>query len=206
VQRYDRAARTLHWLIAILFLAATGLALFRETFARHAVAMISLHKLAGLTILLLVAARIALRLRRPAPPPVAGRRWERRLARSVHLLMYALLLLVPLAGWVFVSYAPESRPLDYRGGASVPELPLRPDDDSSFAWHEVHEIAGFALIFLFALHLAAVARHQLRPGDAVLPRMTGGGRAELLPWLALAATGLWAAGLALDFLGVRLVG
>src|SRR5687768_453928 len=160
--RYDRGAIAFHWSIALLILLNSGLALFRETFAPWAVGMITAHKAIGLAVLALSLAWLAWRRRAPRPDPPAGlRRWEAALAASVHSLLLALIVAVPLAGWIFVSLAPDSRPLDWRGGDSVPELPLGISDPAAFFWHEVHELMGFAMIGLFLLHIAAALKHQL---------------------------------------------
>ena len=201
---YGAGALALHWAVALLVLAATGLALFREAFGRQAVAMISAHKVVGLGILLLAAARLAWRLGHPPPafPGDIGRR-EAAIARTVHWLLLLLMVAVPLAGWVFVSLAPAARPPDYRGLGTIPELPLAKDDSASFAWHEAHELLGFALIGLFLLHILAALRHQLSgtgaAGERMLPR-----RPRWLRPLVLLALLLWLAGLGLDLAGVRL--
>lgn len=169
---YDRGAIALHWAIALLVLVNSALALFRETFAPWAVAMITAHKAIGLAVLLLSLAWIARRRRAPPPGPLPGlRRWEAALARTVHRLLLVLVVAVPLAGWIFVSLAPDSRPLDWRGGDGVPELPLGISDPAAFAWHEAHELMGFAMIGLFLLHIAAALKHQLVDRKAILARM-----------------------------------
>lgn len=164
--------------------------------------MITAHKASGLLVLAAVLARLSLPLGRNRP--TVGERWQRRLAGGVHRLILALLVLVPSAGWIFVSLAPQDRPLDYRGSDLV-ELPLPPDDAASFAWHEAHELAGFALLGLFALHFTGFAFHQLRPGESVLGPMLADSRAaRRLALLALVLLGIWTVGLGLDLFDVRL--
>lgn len=166
--RYDRGAIAFHWTLALLIMTNAGLALFRETFSAWAVEMIAAHKVIGLIILLVSIAWLAWRRGRAKPPPLAGlRSWERLLAKAVHRLLLFFTIAVPLAGWIFVSLAPEERPLDWRGPDGVPELPLGISDPASFFWHEAHELMGFAMIGLFLLHIAAVAKHQL--GDRLNP-------------------------------------
>ncbi|HEX6376299.1 MAG TPA: cytochrome b/b6 domain-containing protein [Allosphingosinicella sp.] len=201
---YGVAAMALHWGAALLVLAATGLALFREAFGGQAIAMISAHKIVGIGILLLALARLAWRLGHPPPaiPGDIGRR-EAAVARAVHWLLLLLMVVVPLAGWAFVSLAPDSRPLDYRGLETVPDLPLAKDDAASFAWHEAHELLGFGLIGLVLLHILAALRHQLSGQQALTERMLPRRPRWLRP-LVLAGLLLWLAGLALDLAGVRL--
>ena len=169
---YDRGAIAFHWTIALLVLLNSGLALFRETFAPWAVAMITAHKAVGLAVLLLSLVWLAWRRRAPRPEPPAGlRKWERALAAAVHRLLLLLMVAVPLAGWIFVSLAPDSRPLDWRGGDGVPELPLGISDPAAFAWHEAHELMGFAMIGLVLLHVAAALKHQFVDRNGVIGRI-----------------------------------
>jgi len=192
-----------HWMIALLLLVTTGLALFREAFGAQAVWMISAHKITGLAILAAAVGRLGWRLaHRPPPfPSTVGRR-EARVANTVHALLYFLAIFVPVAGWIFVSMAPEGRPLDYRGPDNIPELPLPVDDRASFAWHEVHEILGFAVIGLMLLHVAGVLRHEVLGEGAIADRMLS--RRRWFRLLIAAAVILWLLGLSLDLLGVQL--
>lgn len=174
--RYTHGAIFFHWAIAALVLLNASLALFRETFGFYALQMISAHKVIGLIILVLSLGRLAWRLTHPPPPfPPSVGRWEARVANGVHRLLYVFMIAVPLAGWIFVSFAPDARPLDYRGLESVPELPLAHDDAASFFWHEVHELMGFALIGLFLLHIAGALKHHFLDRGSLLARM--------IPWL-----------------------
>ena len=207
LSRYSRPAILLHWLTAILVLAVVGLALFRETFSSASVAMIGAHKQVGLALLVIVLVRLAWRIAHCPPPlPRSVRPGERRIAAAVHRLLYALLIAVPVAGWLFVSLAPSSRPLHYRGPDTIPRLPTGIDDAASFSWHEAHELLGFALIGLFILHVAGVARHELVLHDRLLARMAPPGWARWLATLATVCLLLWGAGLAMDLFAVRLMG
>ena len=197
----------LHWLTALLLFVAAGLALFREAFGSLALTMITVHKAVGLAILVVAVARLGWRLAHPPPPHEDDvPRWERRLANGVHRTLYLLLIAVPLTGWVFTSYAPAHRPMDYRGGYVVPRLPVPTDDRLSLLWHEAHELMGFALVGLMLLHLAGVARRQLVLGTPALGRMTARGWPRGLAGLTILAAGMWLVGLGLDLLDIRLLG
>jgi len=174
--RYSRGAIGFHWVIASLILLNAGLALFRETFSAYAVEMISVHKMVGLAVLALSVARLGWRLTHRLPPAgqITGR-WHARIALIVHRLLYFFMIAVPAAGWIFVSLAPDRRPLDWRGGATVPKLPLATDDPAAFFWHEAHELMGFAMIGLVLLHIAAAFWHQFVARTNLMARM--------IPWL-----------------------
>jgi len=170
---YARGAIAFHWTLAALIMTNAGLALFRETFAAQAVRMISAHKAIGLAILAIAICHSLWRRRHPPPPFLPGiGRWEAVAAKAVHRLMRLLMIAVPMAGWVFTSLTPATRPLDYRGLASVPRLPLATSDTASFAWHEAHELMGFAMVGLFLIHIAAALKHQFFDRVNVIGRMT----------------------------------
>lgn len=203
--RYSRTAMAFHWATAVLLLVATGLALFREALGPLDVWMISAHKLVGLTVLALGAARLGWRFRYRAPPlPGTVGRTEAWVARTVHRAMYLLAIVVPAAGWIFVSMAPDSRPLHFRGPDNVPRLPLPVDDGGSFLWHEVHEILGFVLIALFLVHVAGVLRHELLGSGGIASRMLP--RPAWARALLLAVGLAWLVGLSLDMMGIELPG
>jgi cytochrome b561 len=194
---------TFHWAVAFLLLVTAGLALFREAFGAQATWMISAHKVTGLAILVAAVGRFAWRLaHRPPPLPSTIGRTEARVANAVHALMYFLAIFVPIAGWIFVSMAPEGRPLDYRGPDNIPALPLPVDDRASFAWHEVHEILGFVFIGCMLLHIAGVLRHEMLGKGGIAERMLP--RPRWFRLLVSAAVILWLVGLSLDLLGVRI--
>lgn len=207
--RYTRVAAVLHWSIAVLLLLVTGLALFRETFAPFATVMIGLHKVLGWAILVLALARLAWRLaHRPPRVSDAVGRLEHKVANGVHWLLYFLMIAVPLSGWIFVSYAPDSRPFDFRGPDTVPELPVTQDDEAGLLWHEVHELAGFLFIGLLFLHVAGVVRHQIFKRSNIVGRMSlrDSGAPNWLARATVALAMLWLVGLSLDFFGVRFWG
>ena len=204
--RYNGVAIVLHWLVALLIVLTTGLALFREAFSQQAVWMISAHKVSGICVLVLGLSLFLWRLGHPPPAfPYELNRWEAALAKSVHQLLCALLILVPLAGWIFVSLASETRPLDYRGFDSVPKLWLAENDPASGAWHEAHELLGFALIGLFLVHFIGALRHQFWGSSALRNRMPLRRPRWLLAVVFLSVL-LWFVGLLFDISGVRITG
>jgi cytochrome b561 len=168
-ERYSRAARTLHWLAALLILAllATGFRAADTEAAAGKAALLRLHLPLGIAVLLLTLARLALwwREARAARRPgvVAGLpAWQRAAGRIVH----ALLLLVTLGmaasgiGTVALSGA---GPAIFGGGA----LP----DFMAYAPRIPHGIGARLLILLVVLHIAAALHHALIRRDGTLARM-----------------------------------
>ncbi len=167
--RYTKVAIWLHWLIGFAVIANICLAMLTEGLPREAHrAAMGVHKALGITILALTLVRIAWGLVHKAPPlPASIPAWQRSLSRIVHFLFYALLVLLPLSGWVWMSAA--DRPIDFFGWFTLPSL-VSPDKALAEVLHERHELLGLTMLALVAVHLAAALRHQFAR-SGVLARM-----------------------------------
>jgi cytochrome b561 len=177
--RYGAVSIVLHWTIAALIVIQVCLGWYmNEVLPDHTPAQAqieTLHISVGLTILLLVLVRIGVRIAHPAPPlPADMPTWERLLARTTHVVFYALLLVLPLTGWAVASVRPAAV---HFWGLPWPKLPglgflMTPDHK---AWRrELTHIHVYILIWLavlnLALHAAGAIRHQF-VGHSVLWRM-----------------------------------
>lgn len=172
--RYSRGAIAFHWVIAALVLFNLWLGLFHESLPRDWKVM-PVHKSVGITILVLTLGRIAWRLtHRPPHLSESLPAWEKRLARGVHFLLYALLLILPLTGWLFSSNPAKPRPFSWFFLFDVPLLPATPAISSGA--HEAHELLGYLMAALVALHIAAALRHHFLLRDNVL--------AGMIPWVS----------------------
>lgn len=157
--RYTKVAIWLHWLIGLAVIANICLAMLTEGMPRdvHRAAM-GVHKALGITILALTLVRIVWRLLHKAPPlPAAVPAWQRPLSKIVHFLFYALLILLPLSGWVWMSAA--DRPIDFFGLFTVPSL-VAPDKALAYVMHERHELLGLTMLALVVIHILAALKHQ----------------------------------------------
>jgi cytochrome b561 len=179
--RYPAIAILLHWTIAALIIAQVVLAGRMEgprNFETFAVTQ--LHKSIGVTVLLLTLARIAWRLMNPPPPmPDTMKRWEKALAGATHVGFYAIMLGMPLTGWLMTSSSALGRPTILYGLIPWPNIPgVRGME----AVHETAELGHSALIKVFyvliALHVAGALKHQLFSRDEpILARMAPGAKA-----------------------------
>ncbi len=179
-RRYTRVAQALHWVtaVAVLALLGTGLTMTRldETGAA-AFQLYQLHKSIGLTVLALTLARIGWRLSHTPPPlPAIMDRGERLAARTAHIGFYALLLGLPLGGWLMVSLAPLSVPTVWFARLPVPHLPVTPDEAAYLTVQTAHRLGGWLIGALVIMHVAAALGHHLILRDAVLLRMWPGRR------------------------------
>ena len=168
---WHAVSKTLHWLIAALILAMAwlGLTMGGMPNGPDKIATYALHKSIGLSILALAALRLGWRLYAGAPAPVAGMpRWQERIAAMTHAALYALLLALPLTGWLLNSAA--GFPLQWFGLFNLPSIAARDEALHALAV-QTHEVLFWTLAVLVLAHAAAAFHHHLFLGDATLARM-----------------------------------
>ena len=169
--RYTPTAQALHWLTAVLMLVAVVLAwIFMEmpATAWDRFTYITLHKSVGQTIFLLAVFRLIWRARHP-PPSMAGRlaRWEARAARSSHWLLYGIMIVMPLSGYILSTAA--ARPSPYFWLFYWPQPPLVPA--LAHAALSVHLVGQFFVYAFVGLHILGAGWHVAVRRDATLDRM-----------------------------------
>lgn len=172
IERWGGVSQFLHWTIAVLILliGAVGLVMGDLPRSPRWFWVYAAHKSLGLTVLALVVVRLGWRLYAGAPPPVPGTpRWQARLASAVHVLLYAMVLAMPLSGWLYDS-ASGLRPLRWFGQVEVPKL-VAPDTAVAGAAHGAHEWLFWLLVLLVLAHAGAALYHHFVRHDATLARM-----------------------------------
>lgn len=176
--RYTTVAIVLHWAIAALILTnlylgwrmgmLRGLAQFN---------VFQLHKSIGVTVLLLSVLRLLWRLVSPPPPSVGLAPWEAAAAAAVHWAFYGIMIGMPLSGWIVVSTSPLNIPTLLYHLVPWPHFPgvhdlAEPSRKAvNHAFGVTHEMMAFGALALLALHLGAVAKHELFDSHPVLRRM-----------------------------------
>jgi cytochrome b561 len=175
---YSGAARAFHWFTALLVFVTfpvgvimhwrgSQLGIWDATTNN----LFSTHKLLGFVILWLVVARLAYRLAHGAPedePTLEP--WQKYVSHVVHWALYALLVAVPLLGWIGVQLYPAVTIFDT---FALPSF-LTPDKALAEQVFAVHGLLAFALIGLIAMHVGAALFHHLVRRDGVLVRMWPG--------------------------------
>ncbi|PWF45033.1 cytochrome b [Massilia glaciei] len=172
MQRYTLTAIVLHWLLALLVVAAFTLGLVMTDipgFTPSKLRFYSWHKWLGVTILALAAARLLWRLAHKPPAYPAGMpRWQQNAASALHGLLYALLFAVPVSGYFYTLAA--GVPVVYLGLFELPVL-IAPDPDLKAVLKQVHYWLTMTLAACVGAHLAAALKHQFIDRDGVLKRM-----------------------------------
>ena len=168
---YTPVAKLLHWVTAVLVFGLLGLGLWMTglPLSRLKLEVYAWHKWIGLTVLVLAGLRLA--WRRHAPPPAlpdAVTPWERRLAPIGHWALLALVLALPVSGWLMSSAGGVA--VVWFGALPMPDLVPR-DQHLFAALRTTHHFLAFTLIALIAVHVAAVLRHDVLRRDGILRRM-----------------------------------
>jgi len=168
---YSAVAKTSHWLVAVLLACqfATAALMPDVEVGTPVNTTLSLHFSFGIAIAVLMAARLAYRLRHPvAVAPGEAPRWERKLARATHLVFYAVLIAGPFLGWA--SASAHGQEVRLFGILPLPALaPLKAK--WGLLAGDVHGLVMWTLLGLVALHAAAALFHHFVRHDNVLRRM-----------------------------------
>lgn len=167
--QFGSASRSFHWLIAVMMLCLVPIGLFMAVLPANAAErgeFVSAHQSLGLTVLALVIARIIWLRVSPAPKPLSPPgTLEHRLARLVHLGLYAALIAFPVSGLLISQGAS----VDFYGWPIA--APAWPALTGLALW--LHSWALPALFYLaLSAHLAAVVRRHFGERDtAAIRRM-----------------------------------
>jgi cytochrome b561 len=180
-QRYGSLTIHLHWLMLALIAAVYVLMEFRGIFPKGSAgrdAMKHWHYMLGLLVFGLALLRLLLRWAQSTPriepePSV----WQKQLSVVVQALMYALMLGLPLAGWMILSA--EGQPIPFFG-LDLPAL-VGPDKVLGKQIEKAHETVATLGYVLIGLHAVLALFHHYVVGDNTLLRMlpTRKGRSPL---------------------------
>lgn len=175
-ETYSTGARHFHWWTVALIAIQLPLGIFmvdygaRTNFAPPTGQMYDAHKLIGMLILLFVLARLAYRFLHGAPgdePTLEP--WQRIVSHITHWTIYALLLVVPITGWLATSAYGPFQPF----GIPLPRL-LSENQVLAERIYGAHKAAAIMLALLVAMHVGAALFHYLIRKDGVLNRMWPG--------------------------------
>ena len=171
---YGAIAILFHWSMALLVIGLATLGLYMVTlpdvgFNTQKITLIIYHKELGVLALVLLAARLAWRVTQLLPQLVAQLPdWQKLAARFVHLSFYALMVALPITGWLMSSAA--SIPVSFFGLFTLPDF--LPHDE--YLFHQLidfHKWLGYVLIVFIFVHAGAALRHHFLLKDDTLLRM-----------------------------------
>jgi len=164
----------LHWTMAVLVAGAwlVGDWMTDLSFSPLKLKVYSWHKWTGVLVFALLIVRVGVRIAARFSPRIAMPiPSDNRLARGTHLLLYLLLALVPLSGWLYSSAAGFTTV--WFGLWPIPDL-VPKDAQLKDLFRAVHDALTSVLGALVVLHLLAALKHHFIDQDRVLVRMVPG--------------------------------
>lgn len=163
VERYNGVARALHWLSALLIFGLFGVGLYMTGLDKADPAradIYGLHKSIGVLTLFLVIARLLwFRIAQAPALPSAFSPKEKVVMKGLQALLYLLMLLIPISGYVMSISA--GHPVSFFGLFDMPAL-LGENKSIAGIAHEAHEILSWAIIAIVVLHMAGAMKHRLK--------------------------------------------
>ena len=167
---YGVPAIILHWTLALLIAGTAALGSYMTSVEDEigSAKYFEWHKSIGIVIAALVLARMLWRLTHaPAELPSTVALWQVRLSKITEALLYILMVLVPLTGYLGASYSQAGVQFF---GISTPvwAAPVRATAEQLL---DIHSVLVGALLSLVALHVAGALVHTFWYKDTVLRRM-----------------------------------
>jgi len=181
---YGLIAILLHWIVAFAFIINYAIIYYRIWFTERssdlARTLFSNHTAIGVSVLVFISLRIVWKLMNRQPKDVPGSKLEHLAAHGAHILLYAVMIIVPLSGYLGTG-APSQ--LFY-----LIEIPRFADTQifqtvvqgwMGLSWEQfeapmdfIHKQGGAYFVWvLIALHAGAAMYHHFIRKDMVLKRM-----------------------------------
>jgi len=169
--RYTRTAIALHWAIAVLVIVQFAWGWWMQGIPKQPVGprvdAFNLHKSIGMTILALMVVRIGWRVAH-RPPSLRGLpRWQVNAAHANHLLLYAALVIQPLAGYLGSEFS--GFPVKFFG-LTLPSWTAK-NAAMKDLMSAVHLATSWVIAAIVVLHVAAALKHALVDRNHLLARM-----------------------------------
>jgi cytochrome b561 len=170
--RYSTLSILLHWLMAVLIVAAfsIGLSVDDMPLSPAKFKWIAYHKWIGITVLGLFAFRLLARLLGTTPPlPETMSPAAQLAAKLGHLALYVLMLAIPLTGWLMSSAY--GFPVVYLKLVQLPDL-VAQNKALAETLKGVHATLNWIMAATVIGHVAAALKHHVIDRDGLLWRMS----------------------------------
>jgi len=169
--RYGSLSIGIHWLMLLVFIGVYASINLRELYPKGSdlrEALKTWHFMFGMLVFVLVWLRLAARLSGPTPDILpAPPSWQQLSAKLLHLVLYALMIVMPLTGWLVLSAS--GKPIPFFG-LQLPAL-IAENKDLAKQLKEIHELMGTTGYYLIGLHVVASLYHHYMICDNTLLRM-----------------------------------
>jgi cytochrome b561 len=168
--KYSPPAVVLHWLIALLIVGLLCLGWYMMEIEKQPGAdwYFNLHRSLGLLLAGLVVLRVLWRVsHRPEELPGSVPVWEKQLALAAHWLLYTVMVVMPLTGYLGAAYNKSG--VAFFGIA----LPFWAENSRNLSklFFTIHSALVWLIVTAVVLHALAGLKHLLFDKDKVFQRM-----------------------------------
>jgi cytochrome b561 len=169
-QQWGWPGKVFHWVTALLIFVQIPLGLISKEMKLSPLKLdlFVWHKSIGFIILLLVISRMLWRINGSVPSAAADTGIRQTLAKTSHGLLYALMLLLPISGWIISSAA--NIPISLFWLLELPAI-TGPDEVLKEVAGTIHATCVVLLLAVLTLHIGAALRHHFILRDNVLKRL-----------------------------------
>jgi len=188
IDQWHPLMKALHWLMAVLLIAMLAFG-FAMSWLAHVAAKTGdysgtllgfslfeayqLHKSFGVSLFVLVLARLLIRLSTQPAQHIVLTAFEAIAAHTVHIAMYVLMFSLPLSGWLLASSSSLGLPTIVFGILHLPH-PISADASAEWIFGWIHFLGGCALTALAFLHVLAALKHHFINQDSIMRSMLPG--------------------------------
>lgn len=181
--RWGWMSKAIHWITAILIVWQLGYGVWMTNFLADPLdqfAATQVHKSWGFVVFVLAVARVIwLLVSGPRPGlPADTPHWQKRAAHASHAVLYSMIFILPLSGWVMSAASPLQDLLAIEnmvfGAFAMPDPWVPGVEWVENVAHFVHFWSGILLGVVLVAHIGAALQHHFKEKDDVLKRMTVG--------------------------------
>ena len=172
VKNYNLVARIIHWFTAVVVIGmfALGLWMVELTYYSEWYKEAPFwHKSVGILLAVLTLFRVVWKVFTPSPN-VEGKAFEVIAAKMAHLLMYLLLFVLFVSGYLISTS--DDRGIEVFGWFTVPAAGELFPNQSDIAG-QIHYYVAMALIGIAGIHILAALKHHFIDKDNTLRKMVG---------------------------------
>jgi len=169
---YGSITKIIHWTIFFMMagVLATGTVVIRLTEKNPLKEQIyMLHESFGVIILALVFLRVAWRLNNVKPSLPNTAPWERVAEHTVHFLLYFILIVQPLSGWITATSS--GYILQFFNLFPLPTPGISESKSIADLSSQIHLIVAWSIAAIVSIHIGAALKHHYIDKDNVLKRM-----------------------------------
>jgi cytochrome b561 len=171
IDRYGSFSVALHWVMLLLIVAVYSCIELRVIFPKGSdlrLAMSTWHFMLGLSVMVLALLRLILNITSATPrivpdPP----KWQKLSSKFMHIALYALMIGLPIIGWLLLSAKGKQIPFF---GLNMPSL-IAENKDLATTIKEIHETVGTLGYYLIGAHAAAALFHHYVLRDNTIKRI-----------------------------------